>query len=340
MSYCIKLGEWGAVFAVPSSVVDKHLKLAGSAQLKVLLWILRNSGREFSDEGIAESLSLDREDVKDSLEYWADAGILRCCAGVITAGDERANTLNNDMPKGVSSGINNTAKNRPRALSRTLKPGSSYVAERTKSSKDVAFLLQEAEVILGRLISPGDSAVLITLMDNEGLPIDVILMIIQYAVSVGKGNMRYIETVGISWASEGIDTIESAEKKIKSLGQFWKSWAAFENIIGMQRRPTGKEEECINRWYNLWGYEEDMIKEAYEICVNSNGKYILKYMDSIISRWHSGKIYTLEQVRLQQQKKAKLKSTDKSKKPTYDIEKYKKNYNIFDEIRFGSRKRP
>ena len=36
-------GVWSSVFAVPSDVVDKYIKLAGAAQLKVLLWILRNN---------------------------------------------------------------------------------------------------------------------------------------------------------------------------------------------------------------------------------------------------------------------------------------------------------
>ena len=43
MSYSINLGSWQSIFAVPSDVVDKHLKLAGGAQLKVLLWVLRHA---------------------------------------------------------------------------------------------------------------------------------------------------------------------------------------------------------------------------------------------------------------------------------------------------------
>ncbi len=50
MSFSINLGNWNSVFAVPSAVVDEHIKLAGSAQLKVLLWVLRHAGEEFSAE--------------------------------------------------------------------------------------------------------------------------------------------------------------------------------------------------------------------------------------------------------------------------------------------------
>ena len=51
MSYTIDLGQWNSIFAVPASVVDNHIKLATEAQLKVLLYILRNSGTELDEAG-------------------------------------------------------------------------------------------------------------------------------------------------------------------------------------------------------------------------------------------------------------------------------------------------
>ena len=330
LSYCVKLGEWSNVFAVPVSVVDKHIKLVGSTQLKVLLWILRNSEKEFSEEDISNALAMNKEDVKDALAYWVETGMLKHRGSEIIPDEkETRQKQNNDF----SIDIDHSQKNKTRSTARTLKPDSAYINERISSSEDVAVLMQEAQLILGRPISTGDSAVLITLMDNEGLPADVILMIMQYAVSIGKGNMRYIETVGISWAAEDIDTIEKAEKKIKYLSEIQKAWRNFEKVIGMQRRPTSKEEEAVNRWYNLWNYNDKMIKEAYEICIDSNGKYILKYIDSIISRWHKEGIKNLEQVyRERSTNKTKIKS--KIEKPSYNIAEYE-NYNIFDEISLG-----
>lgn len=214
-----------------------------------------------------------------------------------------------------------------------LKPDGSYIVERIKSSQEISFLMQEAQIILGRPISTGDSAVLLMLLDNEGLPIDVILMIMQYAVGIGKGNMRYIEAVGISWAKEEIDTIEKAEKKIKSLSETMKAWKNFEQIIGGNRQPTAREEEAVYRWQKIWNFDMDMLKEAYEICINSNGKYVLKYIDSIISRWHKEGINNISQVH---KERTNLKKNFKSEKdnPSYSIDKYE-NYNILDEINWG-----
>ena len=342
LRYCVKLGEWGSVFAVPSSVVDKHIKLVGSCQLKVLLWILRNSDKEFSEEEMAAALSIHQEEIRDSINYWVESGLLKRENNSLAAQEgqdsSKGDFLNykkeiKEVEEVKEEEKAQTFKGKPRPTSRMLTLDSSYIAERIKSSKEIEILLQEAQLILGRPISTGDSAVLIMLLDNEGLPIDVILMIIQYAVSIGKANMRYIEAVGISWASEDIDTLEKAENKIKSLSETRKAWRNFEQIIGGNRQPTSREEEAVNRWYNIWNYNTEMIKEAYEICVNSNGKYVLKYMDGIISRWHKEGIINLNQLKDEKNKHSK-KFKNAKEEPSYNIEEYEK-YDIFNEISLG-----
>lgn len=339
LSYCAKLGEWGSVFAVPSSVVDKHIKLVGSAQLKVLLWILRNSDKNFSENDISNSLSIHEEDVKDAIGYWIETGVLNLKKFDLVLENDKAEEnfvikkLEPEKEKRKEDFRNNDVKDKTVSVTRMLKPDGSYIVERIKSSQEISFLMQEAQIILGRPISTGDSAVLLMLLDNEGLPIDVILMIMQYAVGIGKGNMRYIEAVGISWAKEEIDTIEKAEKKIKSLSETMKAWKNFEQIIGGNRQPTAREEEAVYRWQKIWNFNMDMLKEAYEICINSNGKYVLKYIDSIISRWHKEGINNISQVH---KERTNLKKIFKSEKdnPSYSIDKYE-NYNILDEINWG-----
>ena len=79
MSYLLNLGAWNSVFAVPTVLVDRHLKLAGSVQLKALLWLLRQDNltltaaaadrrssrecdlvRRYIDDHFKENLTLDQ----------------------------------------------------------------------------------------------------------------------------------------------------------------------------------------------------------------------------------------------------------------------------------------
>ena len=83
MNCKIELGAWNSVFAVPSELVDKHLKLAGAVQLKVILWILRHSGENITTDDLAKSLNMQEADVRDSLSYWSETGLVTLDEGII-----------------------------------------------------------------------------------------------------------------------------------------------------------------------------------------------------------------------------------------------------------------
>lgn len=340
MNFSINLGNWNSVFVVPTAIVDKHIKLAGAAQLKVLLCALRHAGDNLSIENIAKALSMHPADVKDSMQYWIETEVLTISEDCIIPGTNKdkkspksietpeCTVLKQNLEINNDNSIEHKPKSRP--LSRKLKPDSLYTAERINNDPEIKYLTQEAQVILGRPISNGDCATLLMLHDNDGLPIQVIIMILQYAVGIGKSNMKYIEKIAISWANEEIDTIEKAEKKIISLNEHQKAWNTVEKIIGIERRsPTLKEDEFSNRWINEWKFNESMIREAYDRCVDSKGKYIASYMDSIIKRWHNLNIHSIEQAN-KERLKIKSKKYDNKRTPSYNIEEYEK-YSIFDD---------
>lgn len=323
MNLSINLGTWNAIFAVPCEVIDKHIKLAGVAQLKVLLFMLRHAGEDLSVTKIAVALSMTELDVKDSMQYWIETNILtnleekkipeQTLPTKANVCDEKNEVIHSELRK---------------QFTRVEKPDTASVAQRVNDSAEISSLMQEAQVILARPISNGDCSTLLMLHDTYGLPVHVILMLMQYAVSIGKRHMNYIKTTAISWAEEEIDTIEKAEKKIRALETSRKAWLTLEKIIGIEHRsPSSKEDEAADRWINTWKIPGDLIKEAYDRCVNSKGKYILSYMDGIIKRWQSCGIKTLAQA-LEEDKYKKTQHMQKqvSDFTSYNIDEYERDY--------------
>ena len=76
MSIQINLGQWKSVFAVPSSVVDQHIKIASESQLKVLLYLLRHSDENNSAEQIGDTLRLSAEEVQNAVDFWIERDLL------------------------------------------------------------------------------------------------------------------------------------------------------------------------------------------------------------------------------------------------------------------------
>lgn len=336
MGFNINLGGWNSVFVVPSCVVDKHIKLAGSVQLKVLLWILRHAGEELTQESIAQALSMHPADVKDALQYWIETGLITVKDNKLIPGEPKGEDSvpqKEDVAEPDTKPVADSKEKPIRLMSRPQKPDSIFVANRIKSSPDIATMIQEAELSLGRILSQPDVATLIMMHDNDGLPVDVIIMLIQYAVSLGKTNMKYIEKMAIEWGAEEIDTLQKAENKIISLSQRRDAWNIVLKATGIEHRSaTAKEEKLANQWVNEMGFGIEMIKEAYERCVNAKGKYIAGYIDKILTRWHDSGLKTLEQVKNEGKAGNTKKYSNATGRyaPTYNLEEYEK-YSIFDE---------
>ena len=340
MEYKLNLGSWGSVFAVPSDLVDLHLKLAGSVQLKVILWVLRHAGENFTVDDISKSLSVQAADVRDSMLYWEESGIIKVSDGIIAPPDENKNIISsvqNEQNVEEKAEINHEKQpneemttKASRIISRPEKPDMKYLSERMSESPEIVYLMQSADEIFGRPTNNNDKATLLMIHESDGLPVEVIIMLMQYAASIQKCNIRYIEKMAISWSDNDITTLEQAEKKIQQLTSGRNAAMTIQKILGLEEHsPTEKETEFADRWMNIWKFSGDMIRKAYEICVDTKNKYIPKYVDSILNRWFNSGISTPEQVDAEKNSGNKNKEK-KMYGATYDISEYEST-SIIDE---------
>ena len=319
MSVRINLGEWGSVFAVPSSVVDGHLKIASQNQLKVLLFLLRHSDKDFSYNEIGDTLRIHPDDVADCVSFWVQRGILSEREGELTPSENAAAAV----PKAPKASEPETEKPKKRSvISRPQKPDIVSAAQRVASDETLSHVLAEVELALGNPLSSGNIATLVMLYDTCGLPAEVIVMLVNYCVSIGKANMRTIETVGVRWADDGIYTVEAADNRIMLSHQSSKNWSRVSSVFGLKNigSPTVKQLEFADRWTGEWKFSDDMLRRAYEICVDTKGEMKLGYINGILSKWFKSQIFTLEDIEKTDTKKKKTTA----KKSSFDIDELEK----------------
>lgn len=310
MSYKINLGAWGSVFAVPSTLVDSHLKLATESQLKVLLYILRNSDSDNSVEDIAKAVSVHPDEVKNAVDFWIERGLVASSESGLSASKEKEASENAEHEL-----VKTEEKKKPRPISRAQRPDSMFVARRLTEDKSLAMLMDEAQIALSKPLSSGDTATLVMLHDTDGLPCEVLALLINYCVSIGKANMRAIERMGIAWASEGIFTIEQAEAKITALSLSNNAWLRVSKLFGLKNigSPTKTQLAFADCWCNEWKFSDDMLYEAYERCVNTKGEFNIKYINGILSKWNASSIFNLDDLAKADAQSAKAKNKNNKK---------------------------
>ncbi len=328
MEYNLDLGAWNAVFAVPCALVDRHLKLAGKEQLQAILWILRHAGEVFRPEDLAASLGMSVDNALDALEYWRDRGLLAAKEGSLypvpqpeAAAFQGAEagpgqTQAEEQPAPLPEPAAAPDRSSPPPKKRLPKPDASYLAKRAKESDAIRTLLQEAEAALG-ILSPAMTSVLLASCDDYGLPVEVVLMLVNYAKGIGKTGAAYLDAVARDWAESGVFTLEAAEAKLQELSEKRLAWGKVSAAAGLPKRsPTKKEEEAAYRWVYQWKFTQDMLAAAYERCADHTGKFSAAYMDKVLTRWQKEGIQNPGQLAREEQRK----KDEKGRNSSYDID--------------------
>lgn len=335
MAYHISPEAWKQMFPIPADIVDNHIRLAGALQLKVLLVLFRYSAEGADEEKIAQILKTDPADVRDAMHYWAENGIL-------TEGGTVSQIKSAPIPQKpepvqpmVQQETKAEIKSVPASINTVaplpeIKPDLEQIASRCDECPELRYLYAEAQSKLGRTIGYDGQASLLMLHDNCGLPVEVILMLIAYCVSIDKKNMNYILKVGKSWAEKDIDTLEKAESEIERLTSQKNLWNRFKALTGITTpRPSSKQSEFLYKWSEEWGFSCDMIYLAYEEMLDHTDKISFPYMDRILENWKGSGITTPQLLMKNRQEREQSKNTNNQPKkvqqsnaPSYDVDEF------------------
>lgn len=320
---------WSSVFAVPTAVTDEHLRRASGQQLKVLLFVLRHNGENPDDAAIAEGTGLTKADASDALAYWFETGFFNRDGE--TSETRAAQTTAQQPATPVEEPkVNRTGEETKRHELLDVPdvlPTYDQVTARTMESPELQGLFNEAQIKLGKTIGYDTQAKLLMLMDSYGLPPEVILTIIEYSVSHGKRSMAYICKVGKNWAEDGIDTLEKAEERLKSLSEQEKLWKQFTAKIPVEKpHYTQKRMNYLRKWHDEFHQSLDLICYGYEEMINNINKLNFNYLDKMLTNWHEKKLET--PVDVMQDKKGITQAGGTGpasrNKPSYDTNLFKK----------------
>ena len=317
MEFSLNAGEWNSVFAVPSSIVDRYLLLAGENSLKLILFLLRHGGERFTAERLRTELGFKRVgELEDAALFWVERGIISAESGELTAANpENPPAPPAESPEQVSAqppaeAAKSSARKVDSAAAVIYSPAD--IAGRIKEDSAVSYLFSEAQTLYGRPLRNPESQLVLSLVDHYGLPAEVSALLLKYCFSIEKASPRYISSVAQTWSDEGITTAESADKMLAKLERANSVEEILRKGMGLQTKFVKAQRDFITKWTEDWGFSADMILLAHEISQTNTGKLSFPYINKILQNWHSEGISDAEAV---EKSTAEFKSGKQSQKP-------------------------
>ncbi len=253
------------VFALPNAVADECLSLANAEQLRVLLWFSRQ--QSWDAAACAAQVGLSAEECEGCLRFWVDKGIL----------------VGNDAPTAAAEPVSV-----PSARPAAVKPLLKEVIQYQKSHPQFSTLVEAASARLGKAIGHSDTATLLYLHDTVGLPMEVILMEIAYAVSIGKGNMRYVEKLALDWYDRDIASIGAVDEHIRYLDACRNAGEQIERLLAAPKPLNTTQQQLAEKWLLQWQFSDAMLLKAADITREKIEKMtpsFYTYMDKILEQW-------------------------------------------------------
>ncbi|MEA4816300.1 MAG: DnaD domain protein [Lachnospiraceae bacterium] len=291
-----------SITAVQDSFIKKYITKVDPAFVSIyiyLLWYLKDGGG-IMPESLASVFNRPVSDVALALEFWKEEDLVSY--------DEEKKAFYIKQPCAV----------KPPSYSKKPEYSPEEVAVYIQKSKAVGELFSFAQAALAKPLNHREISLIYSFYDWLRLPAQVIKLLISYCAENGHTDLRYMEKVAVSWAEEGIETVDDANAKIFTYNKIYKDITAAMGQRG--RMPAPAEERYIKKWLNEYGHSSEIICLACEKTLIAAGKPSYPYAESILKDWFKSGIKTIQDVKRMDEEYLASKSA-----PVKDTEKKKKN---------------
>lgn len=315
------------VAAVPKDVLQV-MDRATKTDLRLLILLsadpalLSDGGRGDGIGRLAEQIGCSAAQVEASLAFWRGAGLLTLrdedevqepirhagasVSAVHTAPIPAATPAQADMKTGSTADTKRdslTAVKKPHPSSTLPHYTSEELADLMESRTDTKKFIDECTQVWGRILNVHEVNVLLVLVDYLGLEWDYVLTLLAFCVGSMKKQdrkctMRYVETTAYGLYDEGIRDLTALQEKLRRMEDMADSEKRLRQLLGIgDRQLTSAEKKAFSKWLYDFGYDLEIITYAFEINVDTKGKYSIRYMDAVLTNWYNKKLRTLEEIK-------------------------------------------
>jgi len=305
------------VTIIPNSIIDSFLLEANGLQLKVYLYILRQTaaGNCVHISDIADYFNETEKEVSRAIAYWEARSVFSCCKSkqiplpaprnTLTATDRQQEALKTTPHVPVKQQISDT---------NVSAPDSEQLAQ-LQDSEEFKELLFVAETYMGKPLRRNDCNILLFIKYTLNFSNALIEYLLEYCAELDKKSFHYVQTVACSWAEQGITTPEEA--KMNGV-MYNKRIYTVMHALGKKSTPSNTELEHIKRWHEQYGFETDVILEACRRTVLATDSHRFSYAEKILSSWYKAGIHHVADIsRMDATHQAKRGTGTSKKVPSY-----------------------
>ncbi|MBQ3023292.1 MAG: DnaD domain protein [Clostridia bacterium] len=282
--------HFGKSVPLPLEFINKYMISANATYVKVYLYGLAKcyeGDSDVSNEEIAQALDILETDVSKAWRYWKRVGLVHSEGkGVLVFDPMPAQTVKEETSTNEKEAVKETSK------TTSIKEISKTMGINPKMKETVRM----AEQLLKKPLTQREITSLYTFMQEYSMTQEMVLVLLEYCVTLDKTNFSYIEKVAHGWNEQGVTTLREATKVLNRLTKEMNMIKKCKKTFGLDREFSQTEKNYISHWVSELSMSEAMIKNAYERTITNTGKLSMPYMNTILKSWFEKGIKTVSQI--------------------------------------------
>ncbi len=280
---------------IPTDFINKFLIISNPSYFVIYLYTFRRvalNETNITYADIAMEIEFVTEnDVLACFKYYEKKGIIKIEDDLITFLPINTEVSSNNVPTETVE--------TPSIIELDKKPvyGMREIELYRKHNADFSNIFILAEKNFGRTLKQSDMFIIFDIYDRLMLPVEVIEFLIEYYTAKGITNMSYIEKKAQYWYDKDIKTKEEALSLINAKNE---DYIRVRKALGMdsKRDKTFAEEKMLEKFYNEYGFDINIILEGCDAAVmSSKGSPSYNYLEGTLSNWYNEGIRTLDDVK-------------------------------------------
>lgn len=306
---------------ISNSFIQNHMPSANGNFVKIYLYLVMlcqhaDTAGNSSIDALADCFECTESDILRALRYWQKEGLLSleetadgklCGIGLLPFPEDSTDTeeaSSSPAPSAVSleetpasaAGENVSCSQpanqpqEPQIRHYTL----DEIAEFQKNP-DIQEMLFVVETYIRHPFSENDINTILFWHEDLHFSAELIVYLVEYCVSKGHTNLRYLNKVALAWHEKKITSVEQAksEAAVRS-----KAYYAVMKAFGITgRNLIDSETAMIRKWTKEYAFDLSLIQEACARTISSTGQSSFSYADSILTSWYNDKVHSLEDVK-------------------------------------------
>lgn len=266
--------------SVDNIFINNYLPYADANAVKVYLYGLYKCQDSNSQDNTLESfssqLNLSQEEVENAFMFWQEQGLVQ---------------LLNVIPFEV----------RYLPISDVLTNTKKYNIKKYQT-----FNAQAQEILSGRMITPNEYREYYDIIERFHVEKEALLMIINYCKNIKGDNVgyAYITTIAKDWASQNLTTAKQIEEKLLDFEALQTGLEYICKLLGLKKITTVVERELYQKWVNQ-GFDQEVLTYLAKQ-VKKKNKASFAYMDILLDKYYSHKLFSVNEIELYEAEKSKL----------------------------------